>query len=180
MGRGKSEPISNTRRKRDHGERGKERTRDDGIVADRREQRGSMYHLGWQTAKEKGHRSGEHESTAKHIHGHDEDGETAMEDRHPVPGMTGGDGGRHSCSGQEGEGERRREKEDEAGVVVVVEMEEGEKRKKEGRRTRERDNSLTRSKPPPWETQAVAEGIVFFFSRAGGDCGFSFSFLLAS
>lgn len=97
-----------------------------------------MYHLGWQTTKEKGHRSGEHESTAKHIHGHDEDGETAMKDRHPVPGMTGGDGGRHSCSGQEREEERRREKEEEAGVVVVVEVEEGEKRKKEGRRMRER------------------------------------------
>lgn len=51
-----------------------------------------MYHLGWQTTKEKGHRSGEHESTAKHIHGHDEDGKMAMKDRHPVPEMTGGEG----------------------------------------------------------------------------------------
>lgn len=44
----------------------------------------SMYHLGRKTTKEKGHRSGEHESTAKHIHGNEEKG-TELKARHPAP-----------------------------------------------------------------------------------------------
>lgn len=47
----------------------------------------SMYHLGRKTAKEKGHRSGEHESTARHIHGYEGKG-TVLKARHPAPVKT--------------------------------------------------------------------------------------------
>lgn len=44
-----------------------------------------MYRRGRKTAKEKGHRSGEHETTAKHIHGHEGKKGKLTIVRHPVP-----------------------------------------------------------------------------------------------